>query len=82
MKPDNDTNRIVERAKAHGFEPLYWLVIDSTTETHHYVDTWDLPRYERENNVGLRYRISPVFDRTQVNYNGYPVRRSFEANEW
>ena len=67
---DNDLARCVERARKGGVKPKYWQAVNTITERLTYVDEDDLLEFERENNVGLMWRISPIFDRTLCDING------------
>lgn len=69
---DNDLNRCVERARKHGIEPAYWQCVNTVSGHVTYSDTVDLHLFERENNVGLTWLISPIFDRNLCDINGNP----------
>lgn len=71
---DNDLNRVVERAKRYGIKPEAWLCVSTETDDIHVVPESGLAPYERANNVGLRWRISPLFNREVADINGYPVQ--------
>lgn len=67
---DNDLARCVERARKGGVKPKCWQVINTETEHLTYVEEDDLLSFERDNNVGLAWRISPIFDRRLCDING------------
>jgi hypothetical protein len=72
MKPDNNIDRVVYRARQND-AILYWQCVSTTDEEFRcvtYVDDIDLPVYERENNLGMRWLITPILDRNIVDYNG------------
>jgi hypothetical protein len=72
MKPDNNIDRVVYRARQNN-AILYWQCVncdDLSHKTVTYVDDIDLPEYERQNNVGMRWLITPVLDLNIVDYNG------------
>jgi hypothetical protein len=69
---DNDLNRCVERARKNGFAPAFWQCVNTVSGVLTYCDTEDLHLFERDNNVGLTWLISPMFDRTQCDINGNP----------
>lgn len=71
-RADNNINRVVERAKRYGHAPMYWQAVDQSTGTLTFVDEVDLHLFERENNMGIKWLITPVFDLSKVDYNGYP----------
>jgi hypothetical protein len=73
-KPDNNIDRVVYRARQNN-AILYWQCVNYDGTSHKnvtYVDDIDLPAYERQNNVGMRWLITPVLDLTIVDYNGNP----------
>lgn len=67
---DNDLARCVERARKDGVKPRCWQVINTVTEHVTYIEEEDLLPFERDNNVGLMWRISPIFDRSLCDING------------
>lgn len=71
---DNNLNRVVERARAYGFKPAYWQCVNTNDGTLTYVDEVDLPEFERANNIGLTWLISPIFNREECDINGFPVK--------
>lgn len=70
---DNDFVRVLDRARKFGFKPAYFMCIDTVTERVTFVDECDLAGFERENNIGLRWRISPIFNREECDINGFPL---------
>ena len=70
-KPDNNIDRLVYRAREHD-AILYWQCVDQNTGKLTYVDDEDLPLFERQNNVGMTWLITPVLDLNVVDYNGNP----------
>jgi hypothetical protein len=70
-KPDNNIDRVVYRAR-QADAILYWQCVDTTSNKLTYVDDVDLPAFERENNLGMRWLITPVLDLSVVDYNGNP----------
>ena len=70
---DNDFVRVIDRARKFGFKPAYFMCIDTVTERVTFVDECDLHEFERENNIGLRWRISPIFNREECDINGFPL---------
>lgn len=81
-RADNNINRVVERAKRFGHTPLYWQAVDQSTGVVTFVDEVDLHLFERENNVGMTWLITPVFDLTQVDYNGYPRGHDYQVSDF
>lgn len=81
-RPDNNINRVVERARKNGCEPLYWRAFDIRNNTYAYVDNDELPSFERENNVGLKWALTPVFDDTIVDYNGYLRGAAYQVSDF
>ena len=69
---DNNIDRVIQRAKGYGFVPAYYQCVDHNTGRLTYVDEIDLPAFERENNVGITWLITPIFDREECDINGYP----------
>ena len=67
---DNDLNRCVERARKGGVSPAFWQCVNTTTGQLTYVDMEDLHTFERANNIGLTWLISPIFDRNLCDING------------
>lgn len=70
---DNNLDRVIQRAKSFGFKPAYYQCVNHTTGTLTYVDEEDLHLFERDNNVGVSWLISPIFNREECDINGYPV---------
>lgn len=71
MKPDNNIDRVTNKArKADAI--LYWQAINTKTNYRTFVDEPDLASFERENNVGLTWMLTPVLDLSVVDYNGNP----------
>lgn len=71
MKPDNNIDRVVHRARQNN-AILYWQCVNYG-DTHNrvtYVDDEDLPVFERDNNVGMTWLITPILDLTVVDING------------
>lgn len=71
MKPDNNIDRVVYRARQND-AILYWQCVDQNAGRVTYVDDEDLPSFERENNASTRWLITPVLDLTVVDINGNP----------
>lgn len=69
---DNNLNRVIERAKSYGFKPAYYQCVNTQTGQLTYVDEVDLVSFERENNIGLTWLISPIFNREECDINGFP----------
>jgi hypothetical protein len=72
MKPDNNIDRVVHRARQSN-AILYWQCVnyDGTADKRlTYVDDADLPAFERQNNVGMRWLITPVLNLAIVDFNG------------
>ncbi len=69
MKPDNNIDRVVYRARQND-AILYWQCVDQSAGKVTFVDDIDLPAFERQNNVGMRWLITPVLDLNVVDYNG------------
>lgn len=69
---DNNIDRVIQRAKSFGFVPTYYQCVNHDTHELTYVDEVDLHLFERENNVGLRWLITPMFDRKECDINGFP----------
>lgn len=72
MKPDNNLDRVTNKARQYD-AVLYWQAINTQTGRLTYVDEIDLPEFERANNVGLTWMLSPILDRNVVDYNGNPL---------
>lgn len=68
-KPDNNIDRIVYKAR-QADAILYWQCVNQSEGRVTYVDDIDLPSFERQNNVGMRWLITPVLDLNIVDYNG------------
>lgn len=71
MKPDNNIDRVTNKALRHN-AVLYWQAINTNSGYRTFVDEPDLPAFERENNVGLTWMLTPVLDLSIVDYNGNP----------
>ena len=69
MKPDNNIDRVATKARNAG-ALLYWQAINTTTNYRTFVDEADLPMFERENNVGMTWLLTPVLDLSIVDVNG------------
>ena len=67
---DNDICRVVERARRNGVPPVAWQCVNTVTGDVSIVDEDVLHCYERDNNVGLLWRISPVLDLSLCDING------------
>lgn len=69
MKPDNNIDRVATKARNAG-ALLYWQAINTNTNQRTFVDEVDLPMFERENNVGMTWLLTPVLDLSVVDVNG------------
>jgi hypothetical protein len=69
MKPDNNIDRVATKARNAG-ALLYWQAINTNTNHRTFVDEVDLPMFERENNVGMTWLLTPVLDLSVVDVNG------------
>jgi hypothetical protein len=89
MSNDNNNNRIntlydqpeqvVRRITRNGGTISEWIVCGGTPERMLIVPTADLARYERENNVGCAWRISPVVPEG-YDINGYRLNNKENNN--
>ena len=69
---DNNIDRVVARARKYGFHPIAWQVVD-THERWAVTHVEDTVPFERANVATPgRYLFTPVFDRSQVDFNGNP----------
>lgn len=69
MKPDNNIDRVATKARNAG-ALLYWQAINTHTNHRTFVDEEDLPMFERENNVGMTWLLTPVLDLSVIDVNG------------
>jgi hypothetical protein len=69
MKPDNNIDRVATKAR-NAEALLYWQAINTHTNHRTFVDEIDLPMFERENNVGMTWLLTPVLDLSIVDVNG------------
>lgn len=67
---DNDLSRVVDRARRNGVPPVAWQCVNTGTGDIVIVDEDDLLWFERANNIGLAWRISPVLDLALCDING------------
>lgn len=70
---DNNIDRVIQRAKSFGFVPAYYQCVNHSTGELTYVDEIDLHIFERANNVGITWLITPIFNREECDINGYPI---------
>ena len=75
-RPDNNIFRVMDRASRNGAEVLCWLAINQDERKLTFVDHEDYALFDRQNNVGIKWFLSPVYDRTIVDYNGNPAGSS------
>lgn len=67
---DNDLSRVVDRARRNEVPPVAWQCVNCDTGDIVIVDESDLLSFERANNIGLMWRISPVLDLNLCDING------------